>query len=139
MRQYYIFKVNDNFSSLYNNKEFYLYKMFEQISKSNIKDFSVSYRLFSQMATAYDKSKINSSLYKAYMFNDSYTKTLNKHLYNDGIEKTKLVVYNSYIKINTNKNITCFFKNLVDNNNLFVCDFNNKDYFWLNKVAYRTC
>ncbi len=135
MRIYYLFKINDSFSNLYYNKTYYLYKMLEQISKSSRNDFIISYRLFSQMAIAYNKVEINSNLYKAFEHNSKYIKTLNKHILNDGVEKTKLTVYNTYIKIKTNQNLTAFFKVLVNEENIFVCDFNNKDYFWLSKVS----
>lgn len=138
MRVYYLFKINDSFSKLYYNKTYYLYKMLEQISKSSQNDFIISYRLFSQMATAYNKVEINSNIYKAFEYNDKYMKTLNKHILNDGVEKTKLTVYNTYIKIRTNQNLTSFFKVLNREKNIFVCDFNNKDYFWLSKVSSKS-
>lgn len=138
MRVYYLFKINDSFSKLYYNKTYYLYKMLEQISKSSQNDFIISYRLFSQMATAYNKVEINGNIYKAFEYNDKYMKTLNKHILNDGVEKTKLTVYNTYIKIRTNQNLTSFFKVLNKEKNIFVCDFNNKDYFWLSKVSSKS-
>ena len=138
MRVYYLFKINDSFSKLYFNKTYYLYKMLEQISVSSKNDFIISYRLFEQIATPFNKSKINSDIYKKYEHNKNYIKILNKHILEDDIEKTKLTVYNTYIKIKTNKNITEFFKVLKDEKNMFVCDFNNKDYFWLDKVSVKT-
>lgn len=135
MRVYYLFKINDSFSKLYYNKTYYLYKMLEQISLSSKNDFIISYRLFEQMAVPYNKTEINSNIYRTFADNDNYLKTLNKHVLDDGVEKTKLTVYNTYIKIKTNKNITPFFKVLSKEENVFVCDFNNKDYFWLSKVA----
>ncbi len=138
MRVYYLFKINDSFSKLYYNKTYYLYKMLEQISLSSKNDFIISYRLFEQMAVPYNKTEINSNIYRKYAFDDNYRKTLNKHVLDDGVEKTKLTVYNTYIKIKTNKNITSFFKILSSEENVFVCDFNNKDYFWLNKVTRKS-
>lgn len=135
MRVYYLFKINDYFSKLYYNKTYYLYKMLEQISLSSKNDFIISYRLFEQMAVAFNKTDINSKLYRRYAFDDNYIKTLNKHVLDNRLEKTKLTVYNTYIKIKTNKNITDFFKVLFNEENIFVCDFNNKDYFWLSKVT----
>ena len=90
------------------------------------------------MATAYDKTKINSMIYKKFMDDENYNKILNKHILDDGVEKTKLTVYNTYIKIKTNQNISAFFKILSNEENVFVCDFNNKDYFWLNKVVRKS-
>ncbi len=138
MRVYYLFKINDSFSKLYCNKTYYLYKMLEEISKSSKNDFIISYRLFEQMATAYNKSYINSMIYKKFMYDENYNKILNKHILDDGVEKTKLTVYNTYIKIKTNQNISAFFKILSNEENVFVCDFNNKDYFWLNKVVRKS-
>ena len=138
MRVYYLFKINDYFSKLYYNKTYYLYKMLEQISLSSKNDFIISYRLFEQMAVAFNKTDINSKLYRRYAFDDNYIKTLNKHVLDNRIEKTKLTVYNTYIKIKTNKNITDFFKVLSNEENIFVCDFNNKDYFWLSKVCSKS-
>lgn len=135
MRVYYLFKINDSFSKLYYNKTYYLYKMLEQISLSSKNDFIISYRLFEQMAIPYNKADVNSSIYRKFCFDENYKKTLNKHVIDDGVEKTKLTVYNTYIKIKTNKNITAFFKVLSREENVFVCDFNNKDYFWLSKVT----
>lgn len=138
MRIYYLFKINDAFSKLYFNKTYYLYKMLEQISLSSKNDFIISYRLFEQMANPFNKTKINSEIYKKYEYDENYIKTLNKHVLDNGVEKTKLTVYNTYIKIKTNKNITEFFKVLEKENNIFVCDFNNKDYFWLDKVCSKS-
>lgn len=138
MRVYYLFKINESFSNLYYNKTYYLYKMLEQIYKSSKSDFIISYRLFSQMAVAYNKAEINSNIYKEFLYDSNYMKTLNKHTFDDGIEKTKLTVYNTYIKIKTNQNLTNFFRILVKEKNIFVCDFNNKDYFWLGKVSSKS-
>ena len=85
----------------------YLYKMLDEISKSSKNDFIISYRLFSQMATPFNKTDINSKIYRNYAFDDSYKKTLNKHVLNNLVENTKLTVYNTYIKIKTNKNAFC--------------------------------
>ena len=86
------------------------------------------------MATPFNRTDVNSKIYRKCAFDDSYKKTLNKHVLNNLTENTKLTVYNTYIKIKTNKNITDFFKVLENEENIFICDFNNKDYFWLSKV-----
>lgn len=138
MRVYYLFKINDSFSKLYFNKTYYLYKMLEQISLSSKNDFIISYRLFEQMANPFNKSMINSIIYDKYSYSKGYVNILNKHTLDNDIEKTKLTVYNTYIKIKTNKNITEFFKVLEKEKNIFVCDFNNKDYFWLDKVIVKS-
>ena len=134
MRIYYLFKINNAFSNLYYNKTFYLYKMLEQISKSSKNDFIISYRLFEQMALPFNKEEINSIINTKYYYDNEYERYLNKHILNSKGEKTKLTVYNTYIKIRTNNNITSFFNVLNKESNIFVCDFNNKDYFWLSRL-----
>ena len=138
MRTYYLFRINESFYNLYCNKTFYLYKMLEEISKSSENDFKISYRLFNQIAIPYNKSYINSLLYKKYMYNNNYEKILDKHKLIDEVERTKLTVFTTYIKVKSNKNIPVFFKDLKDEINVFVCDFNNKDYFFLNKVISKS-
>ncbi len=139
MRTYYLFKINDTFLNLYNNKEIYLYKMFEQIYRSSKNNIDISYRLFKQMINTYDRAKINYLLENSYMYHRYYKKINNNHYYDDGNEKTKLMLYNTYIKIKANSNMPCFLNELLNENNIFVCDFKNKDYFWLNKVMRRAC
>ena len=134
MRTYYLFKINNSFSKLYSSRTYYLYKILEQISLSSKNDFTMSYRLYEQITIPYNKTSINSKLYRTYAFDNNYKKTLNKHTLDDGVEKTKLIVHNTYLKVKTNKNIISFFKILCKEENIFVCDFNNKDYFWLNKA-----
>ena len=134
MRVYYLFRINDTFKNLYNSKTFYLYKTLEEISKSSKNDFIISYKLFEQMAISYDKTHTNNNIYNSFYYDKYYKRNLNKHIYNDEVEKTILTVYNTYIKIKTNKNSCKFFKVLRHDGNIFVCDFNNKDYFWLSKV-----
>ena len=87
MRVYYLFKINDSFTKLYYNKTYYLYKMLEQISLSSKSDFIISYRLFEQIAQTFDKTNVNSNLYRAFSFDQNYTKSLDKHILDDGIEK----------------------------------------------------
>ena len=135
MRTYYLFKINDSFSNLYQNKTYYLYKMLEEISNSNKGDLAIAYRLFEQMSLGYDVKRINSDIYHNYNFNTHYTKTSNFHILDNSIEKTKLSVHNTYIRVKTNRNITSFFKTLSKEENIFVCDFKNRDYFWLSNIS----
>ena len=139
MRRYYLFKINNTFFELYHDNSLYLYKMLEQISKSSKNDLKISSTLFKQIVDTFDKVKLNMILNQKYQYDYGYYYTLDKHFYNDGVEKTKLIIHNTYIKIKTNNNLTCFFNELLKENNIFVCDFYNKDYFWLSKVMNKSC
>ena len=137
MKDFYIFKINDSFFNIYENKTYYLYKILENISKTSNNDFISSYKLYEQIILPFDKSNINSTIYKSYKKNKNYNKNLNKHILNNDKENTKLTIYNTYIKIKTNKSVPEFIKTIDKEDNLFICDFKNKDYFWLNKVKIK--
>jgi hypothetical protein len=58
------------------------------------------------------------------MFNNYYTD-----------EVSKLIIKNSYLILKSNKENSTFFTILSEIPNLFVIDFENKDYFWLSKIS----
>ena len=39
----------------------------------------------------------------------------------------------------TNNNYSSFFETMKEyNKNIFICDFENEDFFWLNKINFET-
>jgi hypothetical protein len=141
MRVYYVFIVNDFFASFYNSKPSSLYKIFEQIYNLNNNDIVLGYRIFEQIAIPFNKNNINQYIYNRHCGELSYSKNINVHmiknLYFDEI--SKLTVYNSHLKIKTNVNYPSFIDSLRDfEKNMFICDFINKDYFWLDGIRRET-
>ena len=60
-----------------------------------------------------------------------------KNLYSEEI--TFLKVFNSHVRIKTNNNYSKFFNSIQEyNQNIFVCDFENQDFFWINKINFET-
>ena len=53
--------------------------------------------------------------------------------YND--EETKLRIGNAYLIMETTSAKPEFFNKLKVNSNLFACDFQNQDYFWIESIA----
>lgn len=141
MRVYYVFVVNDFFASFYNSKPSSLYKIFEQIYNLNKNDIVLGYRIFEQIAIPFNKTNVNEYIYNRHCMELSYSRNVNVHtiknLYFDEI--SKLTVYNSHIKIKTNINYPTFIDSLRNfEKNIFVCDFINKDYFWIDKIKKET-
>lgn len=137
MRIYYIFSINKSVSNLYRKQEYVLYDILKGIYKMNKTDIVLGYKFFEQFAHFFNKNKLNEYIYNEYKDNITYIKNINKHIINDKFrnEFTTLIVYNSHIRIKTNLNISSFFKFLRKNTkNLFVCDFENHDYFWLDNL-----
>lgn len=135
MRVYYIFKINKYFSYIYNNKPYKLYKMIEEIFHVNNYDMILSYKIYEQVAITFNKEQFNKYLKNKYSLDKYYLTNKSSHIYSNINEYSKLVVNNSNLKIKTNVNNPIFFKDVVEySDNIFVCDFINKDYFWLEKI-----
>lgn len=135
MRTYYIFKINKYFSYIYKNKPYKLYKMLEEIFHVKEYDMVLTYKMYEQVALVFRKEDVNKYINSIYLCNKYYLYNKSMHVYSDGYEYSKLVVNNSNLKIRTNINNSIFLKNIGNyTENIFVCDFNNKDYFWLDKV-----
>ena len=71
-----------------------------------------------------------------YIDHEGLENTINDFYFN---ESTKMIINNSHIKIKTNKNVPSFFYNIRNFKNIFVCDFNNHDYFLLEDTIYSSC
>ena len=138
MRVYNVFMINNHFAKLYKNKPRTLYQMLEQISKVNKKDYKFAFKLFEQIAHPFNKDDIylfleNNDDVHLKVSEDTYV--LND-LYNHEI--TKIIINSSHIKVLTNKNNPFIFKILKKYSEyLYVCDFENCDYFWLDKIIIK--
>lgn len=136
MRTYYIFNVNEYFSYMYKNKPFKMYKILEEIYRTKEYDIMLTYHVFEQVASPFNKVILNEFLYHNCKFKSGYTREGNMHIINNVRERSKLTINNSNIKIRVMNNYSDFFEVLSSyDDNLFVCDFNNKDYFWLSKLC----
>lgn len=136
MRIYYIFPIEQAFSLLYKDKPSLLFKNFYQIYKMNSDNYSVGLKIYNQLISSYNRNKLNEYIFNSHKHELAYAKDDNMHIINNIYtgEITKLTVYNSYLKIVTNKNCPTFLNTIYKNiNNIFICDFINHDYFWLNK------
>ena len=137
MRSYYIFNIKEPLYNLYYKKEYVLYDVLEELYKLNRKDIVLGYKFFNEFALPFNKAKLNEYIYNSERNNITYIKNLNNHIIHDRFnnENSTLTIYNSHILLKTDKNISRFFTILNRyNSNLFICDFNNHDYFWLNNI-----
>ncbi|MBE6153736.1 MAG: sporulation inhibitor of replication protein SirA [Firmicutes bacterium] len=138
MRIYYIFNIKEPLYNLYYKKEYVLYDVLEELYKLNKKDLVLGYKFFNEFALPFNKLQINTYIYNKEKDNITYIKNLNNHIINDRFnnENSILTVFNSHLLLKTNKDISKFLKILNGyNSNLFICDFNNHDYFWLSNIV----
>lgn len=136
MRTFYLFKIKKPYYILTKNNPYNLFKALESIYYSNDYEITYSINYFNQIKENFNKEYINNQIYETYKNNYSYTKCNNIHIISDYCkrEKTKLEINKTYLLIKSTKQVPTFLKNIPYEENVFVCDFKSKDYFWLNEI-----
>ena len=137
MRHFYIFNISNEFMELTKNNPYQLFKTFEELYHIPQNEKIYGINIYDNMTTLLHKENINNDLYNDYYDSYFYSKFKNIHLYNDYFNKenTKLTIKNSYMLLDTTAIKPKFFEYLHKYNSLFACDFENKDYFWLESIA----
>lgn len=126
MRKYYIFIIRKEFYKIYKNNSLVLYKTLENLYKLNLTSFGYGVSIYNQLCLTFNTEVLNNYFLRKF---DNYKN--NKHFITT--EGVIIEVHKSCIVMLTKKNIPNIMKYLLYYNNyLFVCDFDNKDYFWLN-------
>ena len=139
MRTFYIFKINNMFQTFYNDKSNILFKMFNEIYSSNDQDLINKFRLFEQITIPINKKIFNNYIMLKHRDDMFYTKNDNVHTIENDKEISRLTINNTFLKIKSNKNINSFIKDIYDSKeSVFVIDFQNKDYFWINEIKLKT-
>lgn len=139
MRTFYIFKINNMFQNFYNDKVNMLYNMFTEIYNSNNSELINNFRLFEQITLPFNKKVLNNYILLKHKDDLYYNKKDNIHTINNIYEMSRLTVNTTHLKIKTNKNINTFIRDIIDSKEcVFVVDFENKDYFWINQINFET-
>lgn len=136
MRVFYIYNINDFFTSVYDKYPYKLYKMLEDAYYTNKHNIVLSTNYYEQITTNFNKLFINNYIYANNKLDSYYYNKNNIHIISSREEYSKLMVSSYCLKLKTNLNYPTFFKNITTySDNIFICDFENQDYFWLNKVT----
>lgn len=136
MRTFYLFKINKEFCNLTKNCPLNLFKSLEEIYYTDKTNVDMAYNIFEQIIEPFKDNVLNKNLFDNYQENVNYTKFNNVHMINDfySDEQSKLIINKSFMLLKTNVTNPDFLKRLVNEKNIFVCDFMNKDYFWLESI-----
>ena len=136
MRVFYIYNVNDFFCSIYDKYPYKLYKMLEEAYYTNKHNIVLSSNYYEQITTRFNKLFINNYIIANNKLDSYYYNKNNIHIISSREEYSKLMVSKYCLKLKTNLNYPTFLKNISSySDNIFICDFENRDYFWLNKVS----
>ncbi|MFV0275215.1 MAG: hypothetical protein ACK5HL_03135 [Bacilli bacterium] len=134
MRHFYIFKISNHFYNLYSKNPEALYDMLNQISKIDKDDYEFAYNLLKEFISEFDVDGILSHLYFVHRNKIINFKNNTLDYFNEAInEKTRVHVTKAQIKISSSENKPMIISD-INENNLFVCDFKNKDYFFLENI-----
>ena len=125
MRKYYIFIIRKEFYKIYKNNSLVLYKTLENLYNLNLSNFGYGVSIYNQLCLTFNPEVLNNYFLRKFN-NYKY----NKHfIISEGVI---IEIHRSCIVLLTKKNVPNIMKYLLYYNKyLFVCDFDNKDYFWL--------
>ena len=140
MRHFYIFNINPNICKLLKQNPYELYRTLETIYYRSEDDVKLGYIFITQLIKPYQLKDLDIELFKQYKSNYFYTKYKNVHKMHDVYrrENTTLSLYKTYIKLETDAIKPKFLDSLNKYPYLFACDFENKDYFWLEALEQLT-
>lgn len=137
MRIYFIFKIKDEFISLYKDNQRVLYNILRQIYYLDKSEVTYGYNLFSQLILPIDKNKLDRDLFIKFHQDIPYLKRNDVHIINNLYkdEISRLTIRKCYMKLEIEQKFSSFF-NIIGkySDNLFVCEFYYHDFFFLNEM-----
>ena len=136
MRKFYLFKIKNDYYNLTKNNPYNLYKAIEAIYYLKKEEIQNAYDFFSQIRDTFNKEYLNTNIYEYYKNRYTYSKINNIHMIYDyySKEESKLIVNTNYLYIKSTKQLPTFLKAITKKQKIFVCDFDNVDYFWLEEL-----
>ena len=134
MRKYYLFIIkNDCYNTYYNNGEI-LYKTLENLFYMKCHNINYGLSIYNQICQTFNSDILNSYFHSRKNF---FVKKRGKKILVDNYDEKEqylIEIRNSCLIICCKKNLPKILKILnYYNSKIFVCDFNNGDYFWNNK------
>ena len=138
MRMYYIFNVKSDIASLYRDNPSSLYKILESIYFMHREEADYGFNLFKQITNKIKVTELNNLIYIKMHKDMIYSKIMDEHIINDLYkdEVSILKIKSSHLLLESNKSYSSFFKLLnMLNSDYFVCDFKEKDFFFVNNIV----
>lgn len=126
MREYNLFVIKKEYFELYKNRPLYLFNILKKLFYFQT-NFNYGITLYEQLC-----NKINVIRIREYL-NDKYDLKCNNLFYVDQVlielKPSRIILKSKMNYPRIIKSFNCY------NRFIFVCDFNNDDYFWLNAVC----
>ena len=138
MKLYYVFNIKKEIVNLYKDKPASLYRILENIYYMHEEDINYGFNIFKQLTHRNKVLELSNNLYIKLHKDLVYSKIGDEHIINDLYhdEVSILKIKNSHLIIESNKSMPSFFKILLDiNTNYFICDFKDKDFFFISEIT----
>lgn len=129
MNKYHIFAIKKEVYNVYKNNEYSLFKLLYNLYNLNKTDLNYGITLYNQLCDPINKKKVEEYIELL----NNIRKGKNKYMITESNKHSILIIKYSNIIYLTEKisnNITYILNNY--NKFLFVCEFNKKEYNWLN-------
>lgn len=122
---------------LLRNNPYNLFRSLEGIYLLDRSNIGIGKDLLDQLIVPIDREKYNELIYNKNKDNDFYMKYRDTHrIFNKyRNEETCITIKNSFIMLKTNI-INRDIKKFLPLSGFFACDFDSKDYFWLEELVY---
>ena len=138
MRTFYIFKIKKEMTILTKETPYNLYHMIENLYYLDTVNSNVSMSIYQNIFSCFDKEYVDKRIMNLFKHNRYYHYEDGRHMIINKYrpENTYLKVFRSHIILKTDAVDPTLLVNYLMSDNLFVCDFKNKDYFWLNEFVH---
>ncbi len=137
MRVFYIFNIKPEFKYLYKDSPSSLFNILKQLYYLKDDDIKYGKSLFNQLVNSIDKYDVDNYIFIKFHQKMDYSKKNNIHYLNNLYknEISRLIVKRAYIKLEIENGDSYFFDILSEiNSNLFACNFEYLDFFWIDGI-----
>ena len=135
MKVYFIFEVKNEFKKMYRGRENALFNILKSIYKLSSDEVEYGYTLLKQVTNTIKKDDLDRDIYVKLHREYPYSKKDGIHYYNllYKDEISRLIIKKTYIRLEVEQDESSFFEVLKKySDNLFVCDFDKLNYFYIN-------
>ncbi len=131
MKKYYLFVIKPDVYNIYHKNPSVLYEALSNLYRLEAYDFSYGISLFNQLCKPFSVKLLNSYIKEKYKYNLLKNNIIYMKSF---VEKTFIQIGYASTVIFTDTSYPEIFRIFnIYNRKIFVCDFLNSNYFWLNK------
>ena len=134
MKVYYLFKIKKEFVNLYKDIPSVLYNILKTIYYLDKNSVDYGYNLFNQLISNIDKYGLDKDIYINMHKDYPYIKKNDIHIINNLYknEVSRLRINNFFMKLELEQDFSTFYNYLSNKeNNLFICNFKETNFFFL--------